>query len=583
MFYDVVLKLSLALFVLGVLYQVRQWFHVRVGPDAESLSAEQRYAAAFRGLLPVVFGRRVFALLYALVFHVLLQTRTLRRDVGRWIAHLLIFYGFLLLLLVHALDRTLMEPVLPGYEPTLNPYLWLRDLFGAMVLAGVALAAGRRLRHGRPGLFTRGRDRAALALLAAMVLSGFLLEAAKIVSSAVFQEMVDEYAPMADEGEVRSLEAFWAAQFGVVFPDPGATDADAGPAVLAEGAGVHEASCASCHDRPASAVLSFSLARALRPAAPFLNRVRADRWLLPLHVLACLTALALLPFTKFFHILSTPVGLLAAAALNPATALPANLATRRALALDACTHCGECTEHCSVKPLFRRIPNPNILPSEKLISIREMARGRDPAPETLRSLSEGSFLCTRCYRCTTLCPSGLYLQDLWIASTEDLARAGYPDPHVRVKQESTAHWAERIRYHADVFPAHQNPSRRVRDLADRSETFEACIQCQTCTHVCPVVAWSADPQGDVGITPQQVMNLLRIGLKELTLGSPMVWDCVTCYMCQEHCPEGIPVTDILYELRCLAYEKFRDLPEEGPVAVGGSRPGPPAPSRKGAA
>ena len=58
------------------------------------------------------------------------------------------------------------------------------------------------------------------------------------------------------------------------------------------------------------------------------------------------------------------------------------------------------------------------------------------------------------------------------------------------------------------------------------------------------------------LTPQQIMNLLRLGLKELTLGSSMVWSCATCYLCQEHCPEGIPVADILYELRNLGYQRL---------------------------
>jgi len=563
MFFDVVLKLSLGIFLLGTFLQVRRWFRVRIGPDAAAFSGWQRVGAALRGMVPVVFGRRVFSLLRALIFDVLLQTRTLRRDVRRWIAHILVFYGFLLLLVMHALDRTVTASLFPGYEPTLNPFLWLRNLFGFMVLVGVGLAAYRRIRLGRPALFTRPSDRTALVLLAVIVLSGFLLEAAKIVSWPVFHEMADEYAPMADEEEVRSLQAYWAAHFGVVFPDPEAFSADA-EKTLEQGGEVHESSCASCHDRPVSAFLSFPLSRLLAPVAPFLNRARADRWLLFVHYLSCLIALALLPFTKFFHLAATPVGLLSRAALNPVTVLPANRVTRRALALDACTHCGDCTLHCSVAPVYRRIPNPDILPSEKLYSIREMVRGGSLAPGSMRALAEGGSICTRCYRCTTICPSGIYLQDLWIASSAGLALKGFPEPRVRVKQASTAEWAERIRYHTDAFPVHRNPSLPPRALSDRSETFEACIQCQTCTNMCPVVAWSPDPPGDVAITPQQIMNLLRIGLKELTLGSPMVWDCVTCYLCQEHCPEGIPVTDILYELRNLAYEKFRDLPEEDP-------------------
>ena len=63
---------------------------------------------------------------------------------------------------------------------------------------------------------------------------------------------------------------------------------------------------------------------------------------------------------------------------------------------------------------------------------------------------------------------------------------------------------------------------------------------------CPVVAY--DPDGtDLG--PHQVMNLLRLGKKEMATASPMVWNCLTCYACQELCPQGIRITDILLELR----------------------------------
>jgi heterodisulfide reductase subunit C len=41
-------------------------------------------------------------------------------------------------------------------------------------------------------------------------------------------------------------------------------------------------------------------------------------------------------------------------------------------------------------------------------------------------------------------------------------------------------------------------------------------------------------------------------LKDLAFGSTMLWDCVTCYQCQEHCPQGVKVTDVLYELKNLA-------------------------------
>jgi heterodisulfide reductase subunit C len=45
------------------------------------------------------------------------------------------------------------------------------------------------------------------------------------------------------------------------------------------------------------------------------------------------------------------------------------------------------------------------------------------------------------------------------------------------------------------------------------------------------------------------MRSLGLGLKDLAMGSGMLWDCVTCYQCQEHCPQGVKVTDVLYELK----------------------------------
>jgi heterodisulfide reductase subunit C len=94
-------------------------------------------------------------------------------------------------------------------------------------------------------------------------------------------------------------------------------------------------------------------------------------------------------------------------------------------------------------------------------------------------------------------------------------------------------------------------------LADRAESFWGCVQCTTCTGVCPVVAVSEDPSRDLDLAPQQIMNLLRMGLKAQTLGARMVWSCTTCYKCQEHCPQGVPVADILYELRQLGAETLR--------------------------
>ena len=53
-----------------------------------------------------------------------------------------------------------------------------------------------------------------------------------------------------------------------------------------------------------------------------------------------------------------------------------NLSMIQLMELDACTHCAMCTSRCSVAIAFEGIPNINILPSEKIASIKALASGR---------------------------------------------------------------------------------------------------------------------------------------------------------------------------------------------------------------
>jgi len=38
-----------------------------------------------------------------------------------------------------------------------------------------------------------------------------------------------------------------------------------------------------------------------------------------------------------------------------------------------------------------------------------------------------------------------------------------------------------------------------------------------------------------------------------------VWHCLTCYACQEICPQSIRVADILLELRCRGQSRAAEL------------------------
>lgn len=489
--------------------------------------------------------------LCALFADALLLRRTARTSLYRWIAHTLIFVGFMGLLIFHALDDIISYPLISGYESTLNPWQWLRNLFGIMVLAGTGLAVMRRFRNRLLYSLTRPQDWLLVAIISTIMLSGFLLEASKIISPNVFNRMTESYFIPENDTDISALQAYWSAHNGIIFSPAASTE----PTVIATGAELSANNCNYCHADTSSAFISRALATAISPAADPLNAAHADSYLWYLHIGLALLALALMPYGKFMHPVATPLNLVARHGKHNAgyDETTGHTTAAKKLGLEACTRCGECSLHCSVAPAFSVIGNANILPSEKLLSLREYASGNMPE-DTIDAFAEGSRICTECLRCTDICPSGINLQDLWLSSKRSLAQKELDSPNTTIRQCNAMQWSE-------VLSA-QGKSRfeqiRGNGLADRAESFWGCVQCTTCTSVCPVVAVSEAPAKDLDLTPQQIMNLLRMGLKDQTLAARMVWSCTTCYKCQEHCPQNIQVADILFELRQIATERLKD-------------------------
>lgn len=552
--FQTVLYASLVLCALGLLWRASAWFRLGIGPDARAATLSQRLAAALRGTLAALFSRRVFRLSGVFFLDVLLLRRMFVQEKLRWLGHLLVLAGFTLLTLMHALAPLVSAQLFQFYQPTLDPYLFLRNLFGTMVLTGVALMLYGRRRSG----LAQARGPAAVAfvaLLGLVLLSGFLLEAHKLASPRAFYRMTGQYLGSTDAGELGPLRALWASEFGVAFDD---LKPPIDPHLVEQGRKLHGEACAACHSTPAAAFVSYPVARALAPVAGSMDAVRADIWLLYLHVYACFLGLASLPFTGLFHALASPLSLLAGALAPGRAPAAAGRATRRALALDACVRCALCDARCAVAPLARYLGNRLLLPSHKLRATGALAQGKLLRPgmerEALR-VADGAFLCTDCGRCTSCCPVGLDLEDLWEAGRGDLAALGLPAPAQWVQARPAFAWAESLGVGAAA-RALSGPDISLAPLSAERSSFSRCVQCQTCTNVCPVVAHGLDSAQGVDLTPQKVMNLLRLGLYELALGSRMVWDCAACYQCQESCPEGIRVADILCELRALAVQRL---------------------------
>lgn len=547
MFFSLSLYAALLICLLGLAYKVWTWLTTSIGPGSADYTPGQRVRAALKGMAGALFSPRIVPLLKTLALDGLLQRRSFRVSRLAWSAHLLIYAGFLLLLVAHALGGLIIGRW-TEYYPTLNPYLFLRNLAGLLLLAGVALVVYRRLKLPGLRLTTRGVDRAAIALLAVIMLSGFWLEAGKILSPQVFGQMVSEWADAGNQAEVRALQAFWGQEYGVAFPGQAAPPA---AELLAQGRQLNQQYCANCHSAPQWAAGSYLLSRAFKPAAAALAAPGLLNVLYYVHFLACWLGLALLPFSKFLHLFTTPLLLMINAVSDRQKMDPANRATVRALELDACMHCAVCSIHCSVAVALRHVPNLLLLPSEKLAALDRTARGRAQERRQLETIREGCYICSSCYRCTRLCTAGINLQDLWFAQKDDLlAQAGLGEPYVDFAR--AADQAAEPSRSQSLLRVRQEGFQHELKLSAQAGTFSECYRCQTCTNVCPVVFHFQQPKEELDLLPHQIMHSLGLGLREEAMGARMVWRCLTCYHCQEACPMGVKVTDVLFELRNLA-------------------------------
>ena len=120
--FDFLLYSALIIFLFGLLFKISRWFTLKFGEIGQNFTALERVASAAKGIVRILFGPKIFLVLKALLVDVLLQARIFKEDVLRWLAHLLIFYGFMMLLLMHALESEISSVLFSDYYPTVNPF-----------------------------------------------------------------------------------------------------------------------------------------------------------------------------------------------------------------------------------------------------------------------------------------------------------------------------------------------------------------------------------------------------------------------------------------------------------------------------
>ena len=84
-------------------------------------------------------------------------------------------------------------------------------------------------------------------------------------------------------------------------------------------------------------------------------------------------------------------------------------------------------------------------------------------------------------------------------------------------------------------------------LAKRVDT-KSCFACGTCVAACPISRLT----GPETYHPRRVVKATLEGEATGLLAEPTLWLCTSCHACLEHCPQKVPVSELIKDLQNLA-------------------------------
>ncbi len=160
---------------------------------------------------------------------------------------------------------------------------------------------------------------------------------------------------------------------------------------------------------------------------------------------------------------------------------------KEVIQLEACTNCMLCAEVC---PAVSATQDGSLSGAHRIHELQRLFRSRAGLfkrlfsgkfnEEALKAFSETVYRCTLCGRCQEICPSGIFLKDIWISLRQDLVHSdSFPDKVDMIKQnvlkshnvfnednEERAEWVEDL----DDPPEHGH----IKDLAE-VVYFTGCV------------------------------------------------------------------------------------------------------------
>ena len=108
---------------------------------------------------------------------------------------------------------------------------------------------------------------------------------------------------------------------------------------------------------------------------------------------------------------------------------------------------------------------------------------------------------------------------------------------------------------ATRIPGFIDPMRRAAllKIAELSgEDVYECMQCGTCSAVCPMVE-------SMHFTTRQGIHYLQFGMVEKVIDARIGEFCASCHTCQVRCPRGIEVPKVFEAVRLLSLRRNDDL------------------------
>ncbi len=86
------------------------------------------------------------------------------------------------------------------------------------------------------------------------------------------------------------------------------------------------------------------------------------------------------------------------------------------------------------------------------------------------------------------------------------------------------------------------------------ESVKLCMQCATCTGMCPMAQ-------EMDYTPRKVMHMAQFGLADKLAEINSYWKCASCHACTVKCPRGIDIAKVMEALRQQVLRKSRNYIE----------------------